>query len=164
MITDVVTMPASSSDAQVLPGIHTRLERRGLRPAEHLVDGGYTSLVHLEQAERERRITVVGPLPGNPTHQQHRAEGFARNDFRIDFDRQEVTCPQDQVSAGWHGPYPTCSPTADALSPRRVRALPSAGSPVTWSARWWPASWTTRSTRCCGSARSSSRGGSNSPG
>jgi transposase len=115
VITDVVTMPATSADTEVLPGIHTRLERRSLRPDQHLVDGGYTSLVHLEQAEREHQITVVGPLPGNPTHQHRRGEGFARDDFRIDFDRQEVTCPQGQVSKGWHGPYPTSSPTAAPL-------------------------------------------------
>ncbi|MFC4117379.1 hypothetical protein [Nonomuraea zeae] len=48
VITDVATMPATSADTEVLPGIHTRLERRGLRPEQHLVDGGYTSLVHLE--------------------------------------------------------------------------------------------------------------------
>ncbi|MDH6115630.1 transposase [Kitasatospora sp. MAP12-15] len=115
VITDVATMPATSADTEVLPGIHTRLDHRGLRPDHHLVDGGYTSLVHLEQAEREHRITVVGPLPGNPTHQHRRGEGFARDDFRIDFDRQEVTCPQGQVSRGWHGPYPTSSPTAAPL-------------------------------------------------
>jgi transposase len=115
VITDVVTTPATSADTEVLPGIHTRLEDRGLRPDQHLVDGGYTSLVHLERAEREHRITVVGPLPGNPTAQHRRQEGFARDDFRIDFDRQEVTCPQGQVSKGWHGPYPTSSPTAAPL-------------------------------------------------
>ncbi|MFJ2191395.1 transposase, partial [Kitasatospora sp. NPDC087861] len=47
--------------------------------------------------------------------QHRRGEGFARDDFRIDFDRQEVTCPQGQVSKGWHGPYPTSSPTAAPL-------------------------------------------------
>ncbi|WP_020551903.1 hypothetical protein [Embleya scabrispora] len=44
----------------------TRLARRGLLPDEHPVDGGYTSLVHPERAAREHRITVSGPLPGNP--------------------------------------------------------------------------------------------------
>ncbi|WP_232544718.1 transposase [Streptomyces buecherae] len=33
----------------------------------------------------------------------------------MDFDRRQVTCPQGQVSAGWHGPYPTSSPTAAPL-------------------------------------------------
>ncbi|WP_211269111.1 hypothetical protein [Saccharothrix syringae] len=98
-------MPATSSDAGVLPGIHIRLQHRGLRPDRHLVDGGYTSLVHLERAEREHRITVIGPLPGNPTHQHRKSEGFARDDFRIDFDRRQVTCPQGQISRGRHGPY-----------------------------------------------------------
>ena len=115
VITDVATMPATSADTDVLPDIHTRLEHRGLLPADHLVDGGYTSLVHLERAEREHGVTVVGPLPGNPTAQHRRQEGYARDDFHIDFDRQEVTCPQGQVSKGWHGPYPTSSPTAAPL-------------------------------------------------
>ncbi|WP_229853141.1 transposase, partial [Streptomyces albospinus] len=33
----------------------------------------------------------------------------------MDFDRRQVTCPQGQVSQGWHGPYPTSSPTAAPL-------------------------------------------------
>jgi hypothetical protein len=115
VITDVATTAATTSDAQALPNIHTRLKRRGLLPAEHLVDGGYTSLVHLEQAAREHQVTVTGPLPGNPTRQHRRNEGFGRDDFHIDFDRQQVTCPQGQVSRGWHGPYPTSSPTAAPL-------------------------------------------------
>ncbi|WP_326793873.1 IS1182 family transposase (plasmid) [Streptomyces sp. NBC_00841] len=115
VITDVATTSAATNDGQALPGIHTRLARRGLLPAEHLVDGGYTSLVHLERADREHQVTVTGPLPGNPTRQHRRNEGFDRDDFHIDFDRRQVTCPQGQVSAGWHGPYPTSSPTAAPL-------------------------------------------------
>jgi hypothetical protein len=41
VITDVATTDATGYDAKALPGIHTRLKRRGLLPAEHLVDGGY---------------------------------------------------------------------------------------------------------------------------
>jgi transposase len=115
VITDVATTAATTHDSQVLPGIHTRLRRRGLLPAEHLVDSGYTSLVHLEQAAREHQVTVTGPLPGNPTRQHRRGEGFGRDDFHIDYDRRQVTCPQGQVSRGWHGPYPTSSPTAAPL-------------------------------------------------
>ncbi len=112
---NVITDVATTHDSQVLPGIHTRLSRRGLLPAEHLVDAGYTSLPHLEQATREHQVTVSGPLRSNPTRQHRRNEGFARDDFHIDYDRQEVTCPQGQVSQGWHGPYPTSSPTAAPL-------------------------------------------------
>ncbi|WP_433726241.1 transposase [Nocardia sp. CA-129566] len=115
VITDVATTPATTNDAQVLPGIHTRLQRRALLPTEHLVDGGYTSLVHVARAAREHQVTVSGPLPGNPTRQHRENEGFGRDDFHIDFDRRRVTCPQGQVSKGWHGPYPTSSPTAAPL-------------------------------------------------
>ncbi|MGW7366796.1 transposase [Streptomyces sp. NPDC054841] len=115
VITDVATTPATTNDAQALPGIHTRLGRRGLLPAEHLVNGGYTSLVHLEQAAREHQVTVTEPLPGNPTRQHRSNEGFGRDDSHIDFDHRQVTCPQGQVSKVWHGPYPTSSPTAAPL-------------------------------------------------
>ncbi|WP_218025814.1 transposase [Nocardia miyunensis] len=115
VITDVATTPATTNDAQALPGIHTRLQRRRLLPAEHLVDGGYTSLVHVAQAASEHQVTVTGPLPGNLTRQHRENQGFGRDDFHIDFDRQQVTCPQGQISKGWHGPYPTSSPTAAPL-------------------------------------------------
>ena len=111
VITDVATMPAASADTAALNGIHARLERRGLLPGEHLVDGGYTSLVHMERAGREHRVTLTGPLPGNRTRQHRVQEGYARDDY----DRREVTCPQGQVSKGWHGPYPTSSPDAAPL-------------------------------------------------
>ncbi|MFG2149118.1 hypothetical protein ACGFRG_33695 [Streptomyces sp. NPDC048696] len=68
---------------------------------------GYTSLPHGELATREHQVTVSGPLRSNPTRQQRRNKGFARDDFPIDYDRQQVTCPQGQVSQGWHGSCPT---------------------------------------------------------
>ncbi|MFE7112250.1 hypothetical protein ACFU98_41940 [Streptomyces sp. NPDC057575] len=43
VITDVATTSAATHDGQALPGIHTRLARRGFLPSEHLVDGGYLS-------------------------------------------------------------------------------------------------------------------------
>src|SRR5690349_2673447 len=115
VITDVATMPATSAGTLALAGIHARLEHRGLLPAEHLADGGYTSLVHMERAGREHQVTLTGPLPGNPTRQHRTHQGYARDDFRIGYDRREVTCPQGQVSRGWHGPYPTSSPDAAPL-------------------------------------------------
>lgn len=67
VITDVAATDAIGYEAKALPGIRTRLKHRGLLSAEHLVDGGYTSLVHLEQAARDHPVTVTGPLPVNST-------------------------------------------------------------------------------------------------
>lgn len=47
VITYVATTTATTRDSQVLSGIHTRLARRELLPAEYLIDAGYTSLPHL---------------------------------------------------------------------------------------------------------------------
>ncbi len=52
VITDVATMPATSSDAGVLPGIHTRLQHRGLRPGP---------------ASGRRRLHLLGPLGAGRT-------------------------------------------------------------------------------------------------
>ena len=145
VITDVATMPATSADTLALAGIHSRLERRGLLPGEHLVDGGYASLVHLEQAGRERQVTLTGPLPGNPTRQHRTQQGYARDDFRTDYDRQQVTCPQGQVSKGWHGaptphPHPTPPRSLWRASPRASASPapsgPPAPPPATASAPW----------------------------
>ena len=76
VITDVATMPATSDDRQALAGIRSRLERRGLLPGEHLTDGGYTSLVHMERAGREHQVTLTGPLPGNRTRQHRDQPGL----------------------------------------------------------------------------------------
>lgn len=115
VITDVATMPATSSDAEVLP----RHPHQTAPPGPTTRPAPGRRRLHIPGppgAGRTRtRITVVGPLPGNPTHQHRQGEGFARNDFRIDFDRRQVTCPQGQISTGWHGPYPTSSPTAAPL-------------------------------------------------
>jgi hypothetical protein len=135
VITDVTTMPATSDDRQTLAAIHSRLERRGLLPGEHLVDGGYTSLVRMERVSRGHRVTLTGPLPGNPTRQHRAQEGYARDDFRTGCDRREVTCPQGQVSKGWRGPYPTSSPDAAPLIVARFTKAQCQPCPVRPAAR-----------------------------
>jgi hypothetical protein len=118
VITDVATMPATSPDSLALAGIHTRLEHRGLLPGEHLVDGGYPSLARMDRAGREHQVTLTGPLPGSRTRQHRDQQGYARDDFRTGYDRQQVTCPQGQVSKGWHGPTSVGSPFGSLRSAR----------------------------------------------
>jgi hypothetical protein len=59
------------------------------------------------------------PSPGRcratPLASTGTRRGYARDDFRAGYDRQEVTRPQGQVSKGWHGPYPASSPGAAPL-------------------------------------------------
>jgi transposase len=110
VITDVATV-VSSADSQALPGIHTRLRRLRLLPSQHLVDGGYTSVAGMDEAARLHRVTLIGPLHPS-TSPQHRAkDGFGRENFVIDFDRREVTCPNGEVSGNWRD-LPATEPTS----------------------------------------------------
>lgn len=109
VITDVATTPPTR-DLTALPGIHARLRRRRLLPAEHLVDGGYMSVAQLDAAARDHRIRLIGPLADN-TSPQHRAkDGFGRESFQIDFDKRQVTCPNREVTSVWQD-LPVAEPT-----------------------------------------------------
>jgi hypothetical protein len=99
VITDVATTgPVRDSDE--LPAIHDRLARRGLLPEEHLADGGYVT-VGLLDAAAGRGITLTGPVKDSGSWQQRRGDGFAREDFHIDFDKRQVTCPRGKTSGNW---------------------------------------------------------------
>lgn len=81
VITDVATI-VSGGDSVALPGIHTRLQRRGLLPAQHLVDGGYTSVALLDAAARDHQVELAGPLPAGGPWQRKEKTGYAREDSR----------------------------------------------------------------------------------
>ncbi|MHA6757101.1 IS1182 family transposase [Streptacidiphilus sp. PAMC 29251] len=101
VITDVATT-VPTNDSTALPGIHSRLKRRCLLPAQHLVDGGYTSVVLHDTAARTHRVTMVGPVKSGNSWQRKQGTGFAREDFTIDFESRTVTCPAGKVSGNWY--------------------------------------------------------------
>jgi hypothetical protein len=101
VVTDVATW-VSQADSQALPGIHGRLKKRRLLPAEHLVDGGYASGAGLADADRNYKIALVGPIHNNNSKQAKAKDGFAKENFIIDFDQREVTCPNGKVSGNWN--------------------------------------------------------------
>ena len=115
VITDVATMPATSADTAAVAGIHARLERRGLLPGEHLADGGYTSLVHMERAGREHQVTLTGPLPATaPASTATRTATPATTSASTSTARRSPA-RRARSARGWHGPYPTSSPDAAPL-------------------------------------------------
>src|ERR1022692_2220698 len=99
LITSVATTEATVPDAAMTGPVHDRMAAAGLLPAEHAVDAGYTSADLLLDA-RARGITLLGPLlSGSPP--QARSGGYTAEAFTIDWDRQQVTCPQGVTSTGW---------------------------------------------------------------
>ena len=79
--------------------IHDTLSAKGLTPAEHVVDAGYTS-ADIALAARARGITLVGPLLED-TSPQARNGGYTTAAFTIDWDTEQLTCPQGAVNTSW---------------------------------------------------------------
>src|SRR5512142_1586140 len=144
VITDIATMPATSADTAAVAGIHARLERRGLLPAEHLADGGYTALAHMERAGREHQITLTGPLPGNPTRQHRTREGYAREASAPATTTRRSPARKARSARGGTAPTrhprPTPPRSSSPASPRAsaspARPGPPAPPPATASAPW----------------------------
>ncbi len=99
LITSVATTPAAVTDAEMTEPVHDALAAVGLLPAEHAVDAGYTS-GDLLVAARRRGLTLLGPLLADNSPQA-RSGGYTQHAFRIDWDNQQVTCPQGAVSRTW---------------------------------------------------------------
>jgi transposase len=101
IITNVATTDASLPDTAMTTPIHDSLARRGLLPTQHLVDSGYPSADLLIESTDRYQITLVTPMLGDVSPQARAGAGFAAAAFDIDFDAQQATCPQGQVSASW---------------------------------------------------------------
>jgi len=99
LITSVATTAATVPDAAMTTPIHDQLAAAGLTPGEHAADSGYTSADLLLDA-RARGITLLGPLLAD-TSPQARNGGYTAEAFTIDWDHQQVTCPQGAVSTVW---------------------------------------------------------------
>jgi transposase len=99
LITNVATTEATVPDAAMTEPVHDMLDAGGLLPGEHAVDAGYTS-ADLLLAARARGITLVGPLLAG-TSPQARAGGYTAEAFTIDWEHQQVTCPQGAASIVW---------------------------------------------------------------
>ena len=99
LITSAATTPAPVTDAEMTEPVHDTLHARGLAPGEHAADSGYAS-ADLLLAARARGITLLAPLlPGSSP--QARSGGYTADMFTIDWDNQQVTCPQGAVSGSW---------------------------------------------------------------
>jgi len=93
LITHVATSAGPIVDAAATPVIHDALECHDLLPAAHLVDTGSLDAALLVASAERYGVDLVGPTRPD-SHWQARANaGFAAQDFRVDFDAQEATCP-----------------------------------------------------------------------
>jgi transposase len=100
LVVNVATTHAAVDDSRLIETVHANLEERGVKPGEHLVDGGYTSAAIILSA-RAQGVDLVGPLPPASDRQTRAGEGFALTDFEIHWDEQYAVCPKGARSRYW---------------------------------------------------------------
>ncbi len=101
LITHVLTTPACVPDVAVTEEIHTALVEKGLPPATHLVDAGYPD-ADLLVSSQAQGIDLLGPVSQDTSPQARADQGFAAANFTIDWEKQQATCPDGQVSRYWY--------------------------------------------------------------
>lgn len=123
LITDIATTKPTR-DTEALPGIHARLRARRLLPRQHLLDGGYLSVSLLHRSLRDHRVELVGPVKASGAWQSKEQSGFTRDDFSIDFDQRQVTCPNGETSHIWLEPPAMAPYTVARFHPHQCNPCP----------------------------------------
>jgi DDE family transposase len=98
LITHVKTCPSMRPDMTSTAEIHDRLAAKGLLPAEHFVDSGYVDAELLASSRRDHGVSLEGPVRGVSSRV---GEGHELRHFSIDWDREQVICPQGKTSVSW---------------------------------------------------------------
>jgi len=101
LITHVETTAGPVADGEATPRIHQALERKGLLPHLHIVDTGYLDAELLVTSQRDDGVDLLGPTRADYRWQAQAAKGFDANHFQIDWEQQQVVCPNGCRSSSW---------------------------------------------------------------
>ena len=101
LLTHVHTTPASVHEAQCTTPIQQALMDKELPPREHFVDAAYISADILVHSRDEQDITLRGPSRPSQGWQMQVAGAYTFEQFTVDWERQQVRCPQGKASVSW---------------------------------------------------------------
>ncbi len=101
LITHVVTTPATVHEVNCTAAIHQALVDKHLPPRDHLVDAAYIDANLLVQSRQAHDIALVGPTRTNPSRQAKLTGGYDLDQFSVDWEHQQVRCPQGKLSSAW---------------------------------------------------------------
>src|SRR5262249_28742436 len=101
IITDIDVVDSCSYDGNALDGIHHRLDDRYLLPSQHIVDRGYASGQTIDES-KERGVELIGPVQDNRSATARAEQGFAVENFKLDFENKQAICPQGHAAARWN--------------------------------------------------------------
>jgi len=101
LIVQVQTTVAPVQDVEVTATIQEELAKRDLLPEEQIVDTGYVDAELLVSSQQKHGIKLVGPVLADNSWQAKAGKGFDLAHFQIDWQNQQATCPQGQISSRW---------------------------------------------------------------
>ena len=109
LVTHVMTGPAMQPDmastAQTsgfaTADIHEHLAGKDLLPAEHFVDAAYVDAALLVGSRRDHGVSLEGPVRGIARRRTEAEQAYEQRHFGIDWEREQVTCPQGKTSVTW---------------------------------------------------------------
>jgi hypothetical protein len=82
--------------------IHQRLAMRGLLPAKHFIDSDYVDADLLFSSQRDQAVSLEGPVRNISTSASRAGHANDMPNFRIDWVRKQIICPQGKVSVRWN--------------------------------------------------------------
>jgi transposase len=101
VITHVETTAAPTADGEMTPQVHEDLRQKGLLPAVHLVDTGFLDAELIATSRRDYGVNLLGPTRPDVKWQAKEGTGFAAQQFVIDWETKQATCPAGKTSIGW---------------------------------------------------------------
>lgn len=100
IISHVLTGKASDNEVSMTTIIQKDLIEKDLKPDEHYLDAGYSSVRNL-LASQDNEIDLFAPIAVNPSWQARNENALDISCFSIDWDTQQVLCPNDMTSTTW---------------------------------------------------------------
>ena len=101
LITNVETTTAAVADDAVTAKIHNALAEHDLLPDIHIADTGYVNSELFVDSQERHQIELIGPTRSDNHWQAKEGAGFAAADFAIDWEQQQVICPEGKASINW---------------------------------------------------------------
>ena len=101
LITHVETTAAPLFDGTVTPAIHQRLQAHDLLPDIHVADSNYVDAELLVTSQQTYGIDLIGPLMASLGWQGREAGGLDIRRFAVDWNTQQVRCPEGKASISW---------------------------------------------------------------
>jgi transposase len=101
LLTHGHTTTAAVHEAPCTAPIHQALRAKDLPPSEPLVDAADIDAALLVHSRTEHGITLRGPARPNPNWQAKVAGAYTVADFTVDWEHQQVHCPQGKAATSW---------------------------------------------------------------